>query len=167
MFIRPATAKDKAAIYAVNALAFETPAEANLVDALREKAHPTISLVAERQEKIVGHIMFSPISLPSHPAAKIMGLAPLAVIPSYQRQGIGSDLVKAGLSQCKQQGFIAVVVLGHPEYYTRFGFAPATCFNIRSEYEVSEEALMVLELQPGALGGKTGTISYHSAFSQL
>lgn len=154
-------------MHAVNASALETPAEAGLVNALREQAHPVISLVAVEGGTIVGHIMFSPVSLSGHPGLKIMGLAPMAVAPEYQRKGIGSALVHTGLDRCKQLGFGAVVVLGHPEYYPRFGFSPSTRFGIKCEYEVPEEVFMVFELLPGYLRGASGTIKYHAAFSNL
>ena len=167
MLIRDEEQKDWAAVHAVNASAFETPAEADLVDALREQAHPVISLVAVEGGTIVGHIMFSPVSLSGHPGLKIMGLAPMAVAPEQQRKGIGSALVRAGLDRCKQLGFGAVVVLGHPEYYPRFGFLPSTRFGIKCEYEVPEEVFMVFELLPGYLRDASGTIKYHAAFSNL
>jgi putative acetyltransferase len=165
MLIRPEQPKDLADVHAVNASAFETPAEANLVDALRQQAEPFISLVAEDNGAIVGHIAFSPVSLSGHPALRLMGLAPMAVAPEHQRKGIGSALVRAGLEQCKERGFGAVVVLGHPNYYPRFGFLPSVRFGITSEYEVPAEVFMVVELEPGYLGGTSGTIKYHAAFS--
>lgn len=162
--IRREEADDFAAVHALNASAFESPAEANLVDALRRQAHPIVSLVAEDSETVVGHIMFSPVSLTGHPELMIMGLAPMAVMPAHQNKGIGTALVRAGLDECKSLGYGAVVVLGHPRYYPRFGFAPSTRFGIGCEYEAPEDAFMVLELQPGYLSGKSGTIKYHAAF---
>ncbi|MGD0774729.1 MAG: N-acetyltransferase [Candidatus Solibacter sp.] len=167
MLIRAEEQRDWAAVHAVNVSAFETPAEANLVDALREQAQPLVSLIAEDNGAIVGHIMFSPVSLSGHPALKIMGLAPMAVAPEHQRKGIGSALVRAGLEQCKQLGFGAVVVLGHPAYYPRFGFSSSTRFGIGCEYEVPEEAFMVVELQAGFLRGTSGKVKYHAAFSNV
>ena len=167
MLIRVEEPNDRASVYAVNASAFESSAEADLVDALREQAWPIVSLVAEKNRNVVGHIMFSPVSLSGHPDLKAMGLAPMAVAPEHQRQGIGSALVRTGLEQCKQLGFVAVIVLGHAAYYTRFGFSPSSRFGIDSEYEVPEEVFMALELQTGALNGKTGTVKYHAAFSKL
>ena len=167
MQIRAEEEKDWAAVHAVNASAFETPAEALLVDALREQAQPVVSLVSEHRGAIVGHIMFSPVSLLGHPQLKIMGLAPMAVAPEHQRKGIGSALVRGGLEQCKQLGFSAVVVLGHPEYYPRFGFLPSARFGIGWEYEVPQEAFMLVELQPGFLSGASGKIKYHAAFSNV
>jgi len=130
MLIRSEEQKDQAAVYAVNVSAFETPVEAHLVDALRKETYPNVSLVAEDNNAVVGHIMFSPVSLLDHPDLKIIGLGPMAVTPEHQRKGIGSALVRAGVERCKQLGLGAVVVLGHPKYYPRFGFSPSTRFGI-------------------------------------
>lgn len=167
MLIRDEEPRDWAAVHAVNVSAFETSEEANLVDALREQARPLVSLVAEDHGAIVGHIMFSPVSLAGHPSLKIMGLAPMAVAPTHQRKGIGSALVRAGLDQCARLGFGAVVVLGHPAYYPRFGFVPSTRYGIGCEYDVPEDVFMVVELQDGFLRGASGKVSYHAAFGAL
>lgn len=167
MQIRPERDTDRDAVRAVNAAAFPTPAEADLVDALREQARPVISLVAERDGAIVGHILFSPVTLDSRPGLSMMGLAPMAVAPEHQRSGVGLALVRAGLDECRQKGFSAVVVLGHPEYYPRFGFVPAVRYGLRSEYDVPDEVFMVQELVPGALEGAPGTIRYHAAFGSV
>jgi putative acetyltransferase len=167
VLIRPERETDEAAVHAVNASAFETRVEADLVDALRRQAEPIVSLVAEDRGAIVGHIMFSPVTLSGHPALRLMGLAPMAVVPTHQRQGIGSALVTAGLEQCRRLGFAAVVVLGHPAYYPRFGFSPATRFGIGCEYDVPEDVFMVMELDAGALRGASGTVQYHTAFSNV
>lgn len=167
MLIRSEREADQTAVYTVNASAFATEAEAKLVDVLRTDAHPIVSLVAEEQGQVVGHIMFSPVALSGDPQLSMMGLAPLAVTPQYQRQGIGSALVRAGLEQCKNLGTVAVFVLGHPTYYPRFGFVPSSQFAIDYEYEVPEEAFMAIELQPTALRGKTRRVTFHSAFSNV
>jgi putative acetyltransferase len=164
MLIRAEEPRDWAAVHAVNVSAFETSEEASLVDALREHARPLVSLIAEDDGAIVGHIMFSPVSLAGHPSLKIMGLAPMAVAAKHQRKGIGSALVRAGLEQCAQLGFGAVVVLGHPAYYPRFGFLPSTRCGIGCEYDVPEEVFMVVELQDGFLRGASGKVKYHAAF---
>ena len=96
-----------------------------------------------------------------------MGLAPMAVLPARQRGGIGSALVRAGLDACRQLGCTAVVVLGHPAYYPRFGFQPASRFALGCEYDVPDEAFMALEVEPGSLVGKAGTIRYHRAFAEV
>jgi putative acetyltransferase len=164
MRIRPEQEADIEGVRAVNRTAFETGAEADLVDALREQAKPIVSLVTDDGASIVGHILFSPVTLSQHAEVRIMGLAPMAVLPAVQRQGIGSALVRAGLDRCKQLGFGAVVVLGHPRYYPRFGFVPAARFGINSEYQVPDDVFMALELEPDALRDKSGTIRYHAAF---
>ena len=158
---------DRDAVYAVNVAAFPGKQEAELVDKLRETAEPLISLVAEDNGKIIGHILFSPVTLASDSTLQLMGLAPMAVLPQHQKQGIGSRLVALGLEHCQLLGAGAVAVLGHPAFYPRFGFTSATGFGIKSEYDVPPEVFMIRELQPGYLSGKNGTISYHQAFSEL
>lgn len=148
----------------MNLTAFDTPMEAGLVDRLRDAAQPVISMVAVDVEKVVGHVLFSPVVLSEHDYLRIMGLAPMAVAPEYQRKGVGSALVRAGLERCKALGYGAVVVLGHPEYYPRFGFVPAARFGVRCVYDAPEEAFMLVELQPGYLDGAQGTIFYHATF---
>jgi putative acetyltransferase len=165
--IRPERPADLASIRAVNVAAFDTTTEADLVDALRGQASPIVSLVAECADTIVGHIMFSPVVLMDHQELTIAGLAPMAVSPSLQRQGIGSALVRAGLEACEASGFVAVVVLGHAEYYPRFGFVPASHFGIRCEYDVPDDVFMAMELVSGRLVGKSGTVRYHAAFASV
>ncbi len=167
MLIRAEKENDRDVVYAVNVSAFETPSEANLVDVLREQASPVVSLVAESLGEVIGHIMFSPVSMPGHLNVKLMGLGPMAVAPEHQRTGVGSALVRAGLDQCTELGIGAVVVLGHPKYYPRFGFSPSSRFGIDSEYEVPEDAFMVMELHAKILSGKTGKVKYHAAFSNV
>jgi putative acetyltransferase len=167
MRIRPEQPGDVDGVRRVNEAAFETRTEADLVDLLREEASLLISLVADDEGEIVGHILFSPVDLLTHPDAKIMGLAPMAVLPAHQRRGIGSALVWAGLDACRQGGFGAVIVLGHAAYYPRFGFQPASRFGIGCDYEVPDEVFMALELDGGTLSGKSGTIRYHEAFGRV
>jgi len=165
--IREERPGDAAAIHSVNAAAFETAAEASLVRLLRERAAPIVSLVAEDGEVICGHILFSPVTIAGQGGLVLMGLAPMAVHPSRQRQGIGSALVRAGLDACATIGSDGVVVLGHADYYPRFGFRPASRFGLKSEYDVPDEVFMAMELKPGALAGKGGTVRYHPAFGDL
>ncbi len=164
MLIRPEQEPDWPAVYAVNAAAFERPDEADLVDAVREQCCPIVSLVAEQDGEIVGHILFSPVTLSGHADAMIMGLAPLAVRPAHQRQGIGSALALVGLERCRELGAGAVIVLGHASYYPRFGFKTSTCFGIRSAFDVPEEAFMAVELLPGYLDNRSGVAHYHPVF---
>ncbi len=167
MQIRLEQPADVAAVHAVNQSAFETSAEADLVDSLRARAKPIISLVADDHGTIVGHILFSPVMLTGHGGLALMGLAPMAVVPARQRRGIGSALIRGGLDRCRQYACDAIVVLGHPEYYPRFGFAPASAFGLTSEYDVPDEVFMVLELNQGVLRGKSGVIRYHAAFANV
>jgi putative acetyltransferase len=167
MFIRPEEPRDYTAVYTVNISAFETPTEANLVEVLRKEAHPYLSLVAEEDKKIVGHIMFSPVMLSGHTDLKIMGLGPMAVLPEQQRKGIGSALVKAGLEKCKDLGFGVAVVLGHKDFYPRFGFIPSVRYGIGCEYDVLPEVFMIIELKPGYLQDAQGIIQYHATFNDV
>jgi len=165
MQIRFETADDFDQIHRLNHSAFGTDAEADLVDALRRAAQPFISLVAEQDHTISGHIVFSAVTLSADPDVRIAGLAPMSVMPALQRRGIGSALVRAGLDECRRFGFVAVAVLGHREFYPRFGFSPASRCGISSTYDVPDDVFMMLELEPGALRGKRGVIQYHAAFS--
>lgn len=160
--------EDRSAIDSVLRQAFPTEAEALLVDLLRKQVDPIISLVAEKAGNgIVGHILFSPVVLKGHSDLKLMGLAPVAVVPEYQRKGIGTALTRAGLDECRRLGVAAVVVLGYPEYYGRFGFKPARVFAMKSEYENVGDAFMILELMPGRLRSLSGTIEYHPSFRKF
>lgn len=165
--IRSETNDDHAAVRRVIIDAFESSAEADLVDALREQADPIVSLVAVDDDDVVGHIMFSPVTMPDRPELKLMGLAPMAVSTDKQRGGIGSQLVEAGLEECRKLNIDAVVVLGHPEYYPRFGFIPSVQFGFKSEYDVPDEIFMAMELNAGALDGAIGPAQYHLVFAGL
>ena len=167
MRIRSETEADRAAVRAVNEAAFATSVEADLVEVLRDKGLQLVSLVADVDGTIVGHILFSPVSLTTRPHSNVMGLGPMAVAPQQQRKGIGSALVRGGLERCKQLGCHAVVVIGHAEYYPRFGFAPASSYAIRSEYDVPEDVFMLIELEAGALRGASGLIRYDEAFGSV
>lgn len=163
--VRAERAGDETAVYRVNELAFKRPDEANLVDKLRAANLPLISLVAEVDSHIVGHILFSPVTIEdettSHDA---IALGPMAVLPDYQGQGVGSALVRAGLAACKEAGHPLAIVLGHADFYPRFGFVPSRPFGIRWEHDVPAEVFMVAELEPGAAAGVRGVVHYHPAF---
>ncbi len=166
--IRLERSRDLQAIRHVNTLAFERGDEADLVDALRDAADPYISLVALQDEEVVGHIVFTAMTLVDGPSfPRIAGLAPMAVLPSLQNRGVGSMLVEAGLAHCRDEGFQAVAVLGHPTFYPRFGFLPASRFGLRSEYEVPDEVFMAMELEEKALDKVSGLLRYHAAFADI
>lgn len=167
MEVRAEKLQDIAAIRKVNVAAFGRENEANLVDQLRGIAS-TFSFVAIETEQVVGHIFFSPVSVVGECSNNLLmlGLAPMAVLPDYQRQGIGSLLIQQSLQECAQAGCSAVVVLGHPEYYPRFGFMPAREKGLSCEYAVPDEVFMVLELSRGILQGCKGKVKYRSEFSE-
>ncbi len=168
VLVRPESPPDAAAIHEVNVAAFGGPAEAGLVDALLAADALTISLVAELEGRVVGHIAFSPVQIAGERGVtNALALAPLAVLPGQQRKGIGSLLTEAGLMEARRLGWELVIVLGHPEYYPRFGFVPAKPHGILSPYEVPDEAFMVLELRPDALPKHHGMVIYHEAFASL
>jgi len=166
MNIRYESNHDKSRVWHINSQAFPTESEANLVDALRSNAK-CISLVAEDENSVVGQILFSPVYIEGHEQISIMGLAPMAVLPREQNKGIGSLLVQRGLEECKAKDFDAVAVLGHPNYYPRFGFQSSIKFNIESEYEVPDEVFMIQELTPESLSGVKGVIQYHDMFKNV
>jgi len=166
MKIRPEQPGDQPQIRMINQQAFASDTEANLVDTLRNSGVPLISLVAEEDGQLVGHILFSPLTLSGQKnAPPIAGLAPMAVLPDWQGRGVGSLLVTTGLEYCASAGYVAVVVLGHPDYYPRFGFVPASGFGIKSEFNVPDEVFMLKTLQGSALQGIKGTVQYHAAFN--
>lgn len=166
--IRQETPDDLAAIRQVNEQAFGRPAEANLVDALRAHGKMLLSLVAVKAERVVGHILFSPVTIESAEGTlPAVGLGPVAVLPALQRQGIGSLLVTTGLAACRQAGHAGVVVLGHPTYYPRFGFRPASRYGIDSDYAVPDDVFMALELHAGALEGRAGRVKYQPEFQAV
>ncbi|MEG4961212.1 MULTISPECIES: N-acetyltransferase [unclassified Microcoleus] len=166
MNIRTEKPEDIEGIRDINIAAFGRENEANLVDRLRGIA-ATFSFVTVQSDRIVGHIFFSPVVVAGKCSSNlsILGLAPVAVLPEYQRQGIASLLIQHGLEECRRSGFQAVVVLGDPDFYSRFGFVPASSKSLKCEYDVPDEAFMVLELESGALQDCSGTVKYRSEFS--
>ncbi len=161
MIIRHEEPADIAAIRMVNEQAFEGLAEANAIDLLRDRGMATLSLVAVIENRVVGHLFFTPVTIETPTRSwPGLGLAPLSVLPEYQRQGIGTALMNAGLEECHRLGYKRVIVLGHPDYYPRFGFERASHYGVRFEFEAPDEACMILALQPGALDGVSGVAKY-------
>lgn len=133
---------------------------------LHARGKTPISLVAEVQGAIVAHVLFSPVDLdPPAPRLQAVGLAPIGVLPRYQRRGIGSRLIRDGLRLCADAGYDVVVVLGDPGFYSGFGFVQAAANGLESEYAAGEH-FMVTELKPGALRGVRGTVKYQPEFRE-
>jgi putative acetyltransferase len=166
IMVRPERRADFDAVHAVVAAAFERQAEANLVDALRRDAEPFISLVASVDDAVVGHVAFSPVHLEGE-GGLAMGLAPLAVHPDLQNRGIGSLLTRAGLQACCEIDAGLVFVLGHAEYYPRFGFRPAAELGFYFMSSAREPSFFVFELVAGAAEGRSGKVGYHRAFEAV
>jgi putative acetyltransferase len=168
VLIRAEQPGDEVAIADLNDATFGGTDESRLVEALRRSAHATISLVATTGNAVVGHILFTPVSvdIPGPPIAA-MGLGPMAVVPECQRLGIGSRLVRAGLEACVRCGCEVVVVVGHPHFYPRFGFRPAHILGLGSEYAVADDVFMAIELVSGALVGRAGLVRYLPEFGAV
>lgn len=138
--------------------------EAKLVDMLRAADKASLSLIALSAGQIVGHVLFSPISIAIAPEHFVgVGMGPVAVLPSFQRMGVGSQLIRQGLEDCRGAGYDAVVLLGHTGYYPRFGFLPGYRFQLENEYNAGE-AFMALELKPGALTRVSGLVKFAPEF---
>ena len=165
--IRPETEQDRQAVWNVYRTAFETEAEANLVDVAVVGGYVVVSLVAVFDGQIVGHILFIKLPIITNVGAvQALSLAPMAVLPRYQRRGIGSKLVEAGLEACREKGHKIILVLGHPEFYPRFGFSAELARLLESPFG-GEEAWMAMELAPGALAGVEGRVEYPPPFGMF
>ena len=161
MIIRLEEPADVAAIRCVNEQAFGGSAEANAIDQLRDRGAAMLSLVAVIDDRVVGHLLFTPITIETADRSwPGLGLAPLSVLPEFQRQGIGTALLNAGLEECRRLGHERIIVLGHPAYYPRFGFERASRYGIRFEFAAPDEACLILALRPGALDGVSGVAKY-------
>lgn len=178
--IREERPEDIAAIREVNKLAFGQDQEANLTDALRANGAALLSLVATLDGQVVGNIMYSPATIvpvvsraeatsveTSGTKVTGAGLAPMAVLPEHQRHGIGSQLVEAGTRKIQAAGLPFIIVLGHANYYPRFGFQPANSLGIRCEWDVPPEAFMVLILDQAKMHGVSGLAKYRHEFSTV
>lgn len=169
LIVRPERFEDIPLVRYINERAFEQPAEADLVDRLRQSCDEVLSLVAEDENRIVGHILFTPVVIESKDRlTRGMGLGPMAVQPGRQHEGIGSNLVRQGLKLLEDRFCPFVVVLGYPEYYPRFGFELASIHSITSQWEgVPDEAFMIHIFDSTALEGIVGITKYRAEFSQV
>jgi len=163
--VRDEAPADHARVAEIHTRAFARANEAVLVAALRESAHPQLSLVAERDGLVVAHVFFSPLSaegrLPTSGA-----LAPVAVDPEHQGAGVGSLLIRAALARCPSRGWRAIFLVGNPAYYARFGFVPAAPRGFHYRDAEFDAWLQVLELAPGALAGCGGWLLFDAAFER-
>ena len=163
MHIRPEEPDDAPAVATLNREAFGGDDEVEIIERLRADRLVAVSLVAIEDASLVGHILFSDLAveLDDRPVRSV-ALAPMCVRGDRQRQGIGSAMVRAGLDAVRDAGYTAVVVLGHPEYYPRFGFSADLAAKLASPF--AGQAFMALELVPGALDGTRGSVTYPPAF---
>lgn len=169
--IRAEQEKDISSIQTVNQLAFGGDNEVKLVDAIRGSQFfiPELSLVAVNDDnEVIGHILFSVIHVETEAGVvPTLGLAPMAVLPEHQNSGVGSTLVREGLKKSTELGYEHVMVLGHPNFYPKFGFVPSRSKGIEPPFPVRDEVFMVLELTPDALRGIQGTVKYPPAFDAV
>ena len=164
--IREECPSDQAAIHRLNTVAFGDDAEANVVDELRASCDVYLSFVAIDRGAVVGHILFTPVAL-SGSSIEGMGLAPMAVDPSRQQRGIGSLLVRHGLAHLRTSGCPFVIVLGHADYYPRFGFERASQYGVSSQWEgIPDEAFMIVVFDRKAIPGVGGIARYRSEFDE-
>ena len=167
--IRSEKPEDYQSIYNVNKLAFKGEVEAKLVNNLRKTKGfiPELSIVAIKNGEVVGHILFSVIHIQTNSKSiPVLALAPMAVLPKHQKQGIGSRLVREGLIKCKELGYKAVILVGHPNYYPRFGFTPAKEIGLELPFDAPSEAFMAYEIIPQALEGTKGMVVYPPEFAE-
>jgi predicted N-acetyltransferase YhbS len=163
------TEGDYEQIAGLHTLAFNGDAEARLVGKLRRtpKYVPELSLVAKYGNDVIGHILFYPIKINTHRKKRIsLALAPLSVTPSFQNRKVGSRLIKEGLERARKLGFKSVIVVGHPEYYPRFGFERASKYGISAPFDVPDNALFAIELKKDGLKNCSGTIEYPDEYSE-
>jgi putative acetyltransferase len=164
--IRKEEQRDCDAVHQLNAAAFDNGPEAALVDKLRVSCKDCLSFVADEDGEVVGHILFTPATVEGSSAVG-MGLAPMAVLPSHQRKGIGSQLVRYGLEFLRKIACPFVIVLGHPGYYPRFGFEPASKYRLVSQWEgVPDNAFMVIIFDKAALTESGGIARYLEEFNE-
>jgi putative acetyltransferase len=163
--VREESPGDVAPIRNVNKRAFGQDQEGNIVDALRSNGAARLSLVATLNGRVVGHIMYSPVSANGEVTGAALG--PMAVLPEHQRQGIGSRLIETGNRKLQDAGCPFIVVVGHANYYPRFGFRPASTHGIKCEWEVPDDVFMLLVLDQAKMRAVSGLAKYRHEFSSV
>jgi predicted N-acetyltransferase YhbS len=166
MLIRQEKKEDYERIYEINKQAFNQIDESELVNRIRasENFIPELSLVAEKNGEIIGHILFSKMKIIGEKEYETLSLAPIAVLPKYQNQGVGGKLIKEGLKRAEKLGFNSVIVVGHKDYYPKFGFEKASKWSIKCPIDAPDEAFMAIELKVGSLKNKTGVVEFPKEF---
>lgn len=166
--IRKEMPKDYDSVRIINDLAFKQSKEGDIVDKLRENCKDILSLVAVLEGKVVGHILFSPAQIKYRGKVRTgMGLAPMAVLPEFQNQGVGSGLIKEGIRQIKETDCPFIIVLGHEDYYPKFGFERASIYGLKSQWKsVPDEVFMVMIINKSVMSGITGIVEYRSEFNE-
>jgi len=166
MIIRQEKKEDYKKIYEINKKAFNQNNESELINRIRASKNfiPELSLVAENNGEIIGHILFSKMKIIGEKEYETLSLAPIAVLPKYQNQGVGGKLIKEGLKRAEKLGFDSVIVVGHKDYYPKFGFEKASKWKIKCPFDVPDEAFMGIELKPGSLRNKSGVVEFPKEF---
>ena len=169
--IRKETQSDYTDVYNLNKVAFKQDAESKLIELLRKSSAfiPELSIVAIIDNNIVGHILFTKIIIKAENGTEYnsLALAPMSVIPKYQAKGIGGQLIKHGLNTAKRLGFESVIVLGHKDYYPKFGFKAASQWNIKAPLDVPDNVFMAIELVENGLRGISGVVKYPKEFEEV
>jgi len=163
--IREERPDDVPAIRELNRCAFGQDQEGNIVDALRSNGAALLSLVATLYDRVVGHIIYSPVSVGAQVTSAALG--PMAVLPEHQRQGIGGKLIESGNKRLKDAGYPFIIVVGHADYYPRFGFRPAREYGIKCEWEVPDDVFMILVFDEAKMRGISGSANYRHEFSSV
>lgn len=169
MNIRPETKQDKESIYKINCEAFGTDIEAKIVDALRDSGQLKLSMVAEDHGNIIGHIAYSPMTFPdARIAVNAVALAPMSVAPAFQRKGVGSRLINISVEELKRSNVDIIFLIGHPEYYPKFGFQPAfSTLGVKSNFEdVPDDAFMYLKISENPFKLENSRVFFRDEFSE-
>jgi predicted N-acetyltransferase YhbS len=174
IIIRTEKEKDYEAVIALNVEAFRhndfsDGREGELVCLLRKSSAfiPELSIVAEYRNTIIGHILITRIKIAGEREWESLSLAPMCVKPAYHNTGIGKKLINEGLKRAEELGFDSVILIGHPWYYPKFGFVPASTYNLKVTFDAPDEAFMAKELKPGSLKTKGGLILFPPEFDMF